>query len=106
MCYIGGANKEVSALISNSEWCVNNNNIPHIICNQINNIQMQSNEKSDCRWWNPGFNEQFNLKSAWNCVRVREPTLSQYHHVWNSIDTPKMSMCLYLAALNRLNIQN
>lgn len=49
MSNVGGSNKEVFALMSDSKWCLNNSNLPPNICNTIENISIDKNSNEDYR---------------------------------------------------------
>lgn len=103
---LGGSCSRVSTPILVGQWCLNNSNHPTNVRNQIQKINIFNSMVSDFWWWKSSHNGQFSIKSAWNNTCVHEPIQEIFQHVCvcvMGVNCPKIFMCLYLAALNRLN---
>lgn len=89
-----GANKSVFALVAGTNWSLNNCNLPPNISNMIRKITIHNHLDTDFWWCKHSPNDNFNLHSTWNNIRIHDHVHSENHHIWNRLNATKCR-CAY-----------
>ena len=97
----------MSAIIHDENWRWPVSNSPDLITlkNAIPDTWIPEPLISDKLCWLPSASGHFSIKSAWQALRVKHPTIYWHNLIWFPLAIPKCSFILWLAIKGRLGTQ-